>query len=211
MQKRRNLHATKGRGIRTANASPVVLSGLVLAGGAGRRMLGRDKGLMPYKGQPLVAYATKLLSANALPVTVSHNRSSIHYQALGVSRVCDQQAGFLGPLQGLNTALAYIKTTQPHVTHVVTLPCDTPHFDSAALNALIEQAKANPQAWVVAQTPSGLHPIHGVFPLNELHRLEVFIATGKRRLMAAMSEFEVVKVLLPEAKLKNVNYLRQLR
>jgi molybdopterin-guanine dinucleotide biosynthesis protein A len=41
---------------RAAGATPPLISGVVLAGGQGRRMGGVDKGLRELRGRPLVAW-----------------------------------------------------------------------------------------------------------------------------------------------------------
>jgi molybdopterin-guanine dinucleotide biosynthesis protein A len=43
------------------------LTGMVLAGGEGRRMGGRDKGLEPFAGLPLVGHVVKRLEGQVTP------------------------------------------------------------------------------------------------------------------------------------------------
>ena len=57
---------------------------LILAGGQGRRMQGKDKGLLDWQGQPLIAHIVDALAENAHEVLVSCNRNSDRYPINGI-------------------------------------------------------------------------------------------------------------------------------
>ena len=42
-------------------SSPSTVTGVILAGGQGRRMGGQDKGLIPYRERPLIEHIISLL------------------------------------------------------------------------------------------------------------------------------------------------------
>lgn len=91
---------------------------LILAGGEGRRMGGRDKGLVEIDGQPLV---DQLLDAVAPPgpVVISANRNLDLYQGRADSVVRDRRDGYFGPMAGLEAGLAACGDGP-----VLCLPCD---------------------------------------------------------------------------------------
>ncbi len=59
------------------------ITGLVLAGGQGSRMGGVDKGLQPFRGEPLALHALRRLQAQTGAAMVSANRNLGAYQAFG--------------------------------------------------------------------------------------------------------------------------------
>lgn len=92
---------------------------LVLAGGAGRRMAGRDKGLQLWRGKPLVAHVVGACPG-ANQRLISCNRNLTRYAAYGET-VADTLAGYQGPLAGLLPGLQCARHD-----HVLVLPCDCP-------------------------------------------------------------------------------------
>jgi molybdenum cofactor guanylyltransferase len=82
----------------------------ILAGGAGRRLGGRDKGLELLGGRPLIAYVIDRIRPQVEVVTILANRHAEKYAAFAPV-VADDSPGFLGPLAGIATALAHCKTS----------------------------------------------------------------------------------------------------
>jgi molybdopterin-guanine dinucleotide biosynthesis protein A len=94
--------------------------GLILAGGAGRRLGGIDKGLMLLEGRPLVHWVAEALRPQVSRLLISANRHPEQYQQLGwpvladawpssddPSRTPDQDR-YQGPLAGIATALRWL-------------------------------------------------------------------------------------------------------
>ena len=80
------------------------MSGVVLAGGASRRM-GRDKALMELDGEPLVARAVRLLSGVCSDVAVaSGDGRRLDGAGLGVRQVADVVPD-AGPVAGIAAGL----------------------------------------------------------------------------------------------------------
>ena len=50
------------------------ITGLILAGGKARRMGGIDKGLIAFKGQPMVTHVIKHLSTQVGAILINANR-----------------------------------------------------------------------------------------------------------------------------------------
>jgi len=96
------------------------VTGAVLAGGAGSRLDGRDKGLELLGGRPLVAHVVTALRAQVGRVVLCVNRNADVYAEYGTI-VPDVEAGFRGPLAGIASALAACATPW-----LLTLPVDCP-------------------------------------------------------------------------------------
>jgi molybdenum cofactor guanylyltransferase len=81
----------------------------ILAGGAGRRLSGRDKGLESLGGRPLIAYVIERIRPQVERVIIVANRNAETYAAFAPV-LGDDAPGFLGPLAGIATALAHCET-----------------------------------------------------------------------------------------------------
>lgn len=97
------------------------VTGLILAGGAGRRVGGQDKGLILWQGKPLISHVAARLRAQTSALIISCNRNIEQYRSLGFPTVEDQRSGFEGPLAGVEAARSKIKTH-----YVAVVACDTP-------------------------------------------------------------------------------------
>lgn len=97
--------------------------GLVLAGGRGRRLGGRDKGLQPVAGATAAARAAGLLRPLCRQLYLSANRHLDAYaQTLPDARLLpDLRPGFPGPLAALEAAQAV-----PTAPLLLLLACDLP-------------------------------------------------------------------------------------
>jgi len=97
------------------------ITGLILAGGAGSRVGGQDKGLLSWNGKPLVTHVAERLERQTGQLLISCNRNLADYQSLGFLTVEDRRADFQGPLAGIEAAKDAVKTT-----YLAVVACDTP-------------------------------------------------------------------------------------
>lgn len=97
------------------------ITGLILAGGEGRRMGGQDKGLVLLRGRPLAEWVLTRIQPQVSEVLISANRNLEAYAALGHPVLRDRTEGFVGPLAGIARGL--LETRRPFLLAV---PCDTP-------------------------------------------------------------------------------------
>lgn len=107
------------------------LCALILAGGAGRRLQGRDKGLESFRGRPLVEYLVEYFEPRCSTLLISCNRNLDRYRKLGYPLVQDIRPGFQGPLAGLEAAAPLIETP-----FVVVSACDTPDLPPRLIERL---------------------------------------------------------------------------
>lgn len=98
-------------------------TGLVLAGGAGRRVGGVDKGLLYWEGRPLVEHVVDRLRGEVATLLISCNRNKHYYASLADRIVADQRPGFAGPLAGIEAAIPALDAE-----FLLISPCDTPYL-----------------------------------------------------------------------------------
>jgi molybdopterin-guanine dinucleotide biosynthesis protein A len=107
------------------------LYGVVLAGGASRRM-GRDKATLEYLGRSQVAIAFDLVSRHCQRAFVSVRSDQTNDPTrAALPQIVDQVAG-LGPIAGIAAAQAAF----PEAAWLV-VACDLPFLDDAAITRLV--------------------------------------------------------------------------
>lgn len=163
------------------------VTGVVLAGGQGRRMGGVDKGWVAMDGRPLVAHVLARLGPQVGSVTINANQNLERYAALGHPVVTDAVGGFAGPLAGLHAALAAVTTPW-----VVTVPCDSP-FLPADLVARLAHAVGDADL-AVARTFDQAHPVFALVRRSVRPHLDAFLAAGGRKIDAWYATLRVVEV-----------------
>jgi molybdenum cofactor guanylyltransferase len=99
---------------------PATITAAILAGGTGSRLDGRDKGLEPLAGEPLVAHVVAALRGQADTLLICANRNIERYAEFARVRP-DRGVGFAGPLAGIAAALATCRTEW-----MLTVPVDCP-------------------------------------------------------------------------------------
>jgi molybdopterin-guanine dinucleotide biosynthesis protein A len=182
------------------------VSGIVLAGGLGRRMGGVDKGLQPLNGRPMVAWAIERLAPQVDEILLNANKNLEAYARLGHRVVPDSVGGFAGPLAGLHAGLQ--AASHPLA---VTVPCDSPFLPLDLVGRLKSVLNGNDLA--VAKTGAQAHPVFALVRREVLPHLERFLAGGGRKIDAWYATLAVVEVSFddqPDA-FRNINTLEELK
>ena len=105
------------------------ITGVILAGGLGRRMGGIDKGLQELRGRPMVHWVVERLAPQVDELLINANQNRERYAAFGHRVVPDQIPDFAGPLAGLHAALsAATSSAGRHRALRFPLPAGRPDF-----------------------------------------------------------------------------------
>jgi FdhD protein len=153
------------------------MTGVVLAGGRARRMGGTDKGLIPFRGRPLVAYALEALDAVAGRILINANRHRDEYARFGYPVVADATDRFDGPLAGLLSALRVAETP-----YVLTVPCDSPRMSGRLLGRLWTTLQESGAELCAAHDGERLHPVFLLAERRLMDDLERYLASGERKI-----------------------------
>lgn len=165
------------------------VTGIVLAGGMGRRMGGLDKGLLPFQGKPMVAHVLERLRPQVAEILVNANREIDAYAQFGFPVIPDAIGGYAGPLAGLHCGLS-----AAHHPLAVTVPCDSPFLPLdlvARLHAALQQNDAD---LAVARTGNQPHPVFCLCRTSVLPNLTQFLAGGGRKIDAWYASLNTVEV-----------------
>ena len=150
------------------------IAGLILAGGRGQRLGGVDKGLQPWRGQPLVDHALARLAPQVSTVMISANRNPEAYAARGVRVLADASDDFPGPLAGILAGLRAAATPW-----LAVVPCDSP---SLPLDLVERLARGLGDArGAVAQRNERPEPVCCLLSTALADDLERYLAAGGRK------------------------------
>ena len=182
------------------------ITGIVLAGGLGRRMGGVDKGLQPLRGRPMVAWVLERLAPQVEAIVINANQNADAYGAYGHRVVPDAIGGYAGPLAGLHAGLAAATTPL-----VVTVPCDSPFLPADLVARLAAHLGENDLA--VAKTGEQPHPVFALVRAAVRQNLEAFLAGGGRKIDAWYAALKVVEVPFDDEEdaFRNINTVEELK
>ncbi|MGO3344031.1 MAG: molybdenum cofactor guanylyltransferase [Marinomonas sp.] len=184
------------------------LAGVVIAGGRAQRMSGVEKGLVCYKGKPMILWVAMAMSKVSQTVLLNVNRQLSDYQLLGYDVFEDtERYADRGPLSGLWNALNKVSTT-----HLLVSPCDTPNISAEAFVRLNEASLDRPDKIHCLEGESGMHPLHAIMPVESaLECLTAFFAEAKGNSMMAFYQRHGYECLHWgfANELLNVNYQEQ--
>ncbi len=191
----------------SASAARDDVTGLVLAGGQGRRMGGVDKGLVLLDGRPLVAHVLERLAPQVGDVLINANQNLERYSAFGAPVVPDTVGGFAGPLAGLHAGLA--RATREFV---VTVPCDSPFLPHDLVARLAAARAAHDAQLAVAKTYDQPHPVFALVKRDVLPHLAAFLDAGGRKIDAWYASLRVTEVAFDDEAdaFRNINTIDEL-
>jgi molybdopterin-guanine dinucleotide biosynthesis protein A len=181
------------------------VSGVVLAGGQGRRMGGVDKGLQPLRGKPMAQWALERLAPQVDEILINCNQNLDAYARFGYRLVPDEIGGFAGPLAGLHASLK--AAAHPLV---VTVPCDSPFLPTDLVSRL--RSNLGERVLAVAKTGDQPHPVFSLVRRDVLDNLEAFLRSGGRKIDAWYASLATVEVSFDDEAdaFRNINTLEEL-
>ncbi|MGV6851646.1 MAG: molybdenum cofactor guanylyltransferase MobA [bacterium] len=180
-----------------------MVCGVVLAGGRGSRMDGRDKGLVCYQDKPLIERVLARLPYSLGAVCISANRNLAQYRRYSECVVVDKQSTFEGPLAGIMAAME----NKPEFEWFFVVPCDVPYLPENLLPRLWSaRSQKKP---VAASDGERLQGLCVLIHQDDLPGLKAYLNAGERRVMRWLNENQCIAVDFSDQKaaFKNINQL----
>ncbi len=165
------------------------ITGVILAGGLARRMGHQDKGLVSFKGQPLISYAIAAMRPAVGVLVINANRNVGDYQKFGLPVISDQTSSFDGPLAGVLTAMSYSQTEE-----LLVMPCDSPLMGTGHLQQLLDARRDNNADIAVAVADGRWHPVFLAIKASLKTDLQRYLADGHRKVETWLVRHHVVPV-----------------
>ncbi len=173
-------------------------AGFVLAGGRSSRM-GRDKALLEWDGDALLARAARCVAEAAGTVAVVGDPQ--RYAQFGMPVVADLRPGE-GPLAGIEAAL-----DSPYAAEWnLIVACDMPNLDTALLARLLAEARRHNPDCVTARTARGIEPLCAVYRRSFVDVARKALDAGQRKVRDAFVGLQVIHLWIDnEGAVTNVN------
>ena len=178
----------------------ISLTGVILAGGQGRRMGGCNKGLLPVNGQPLVSYAAANLQPHVGKILVNSNNSQKDYQQLGFEVIDDGEFAHLGPLAGI---LAGVRAA--NTPFIAISACDQLYLPAHVYPDLLQAAQSNVNGLAVARDSERLHPTCAVVSVSAATGLEDFLRRRQLRVGLWFQQAAATEVTFAGVNFHNIN------
>jgi molybdenum cofactor guanylyltransferase len=162
---------------RSDGIRPETVTGVVLAGGAARRMGGSDKGLIRLAGRPMIEYVLDALRPQVGSILINANRNPDQYARYGVAVIADERTGFQGPLAGMAAAMQSAQTE-----FIVTAPCDSPFVPADLVRRLGRSLAAGHADICAAHADGRLQPVFTLLRVALLGSLIEYLDRGERKI-----------------------------
>lgn len=176
------------------------LTGLILAGGAGRRVHGADKAWLNWQGQPMISHLESRLRGQVERLWISANRDPARYSSLLGKRLDgiagDDWPDHPGPLAGIASCLPLLPPGWVLVT-----PVDTPKLP-VDLGLQLWQglaATGGRRRMAVAGLGDDTHWLHMLVHTELASGLRERLLAGERRVRDWCMAEEAVRVMITAA------------
>lgn len=156
------------------------LAGIILAGGLSRRMGGGDKTLYRIGERSMLERIIERLRPQVTELAINANGDPARLREHGLEIVADPIEGHPGPLAGILAGLQWA-ADRPGLTHIVTVPCDTPFFPVDLAARLFAANQGSESRIVLAASTHGLHPVVGLWPIALAGALESHVEAGNAK------------------------------
>lgn len=177
------------------------ITGVVLAGGLGRRM-GADKALLTLAGRPLLDHAARRLAPQTGRLCINANGDPSRFGWLGLPVIPDETGDRAGPLAGVLAAIRWTSRNLAQSSALVSVTGDAPFIPHDLVSRLSEALASSPAARVaVARSRGRRHHVIALWLLEAAPDIAAALAGGERRvetvvdrLGAATAEFPDIEI-----------------
>lgn len=151
------------------------ITGVILAGGRGRRLGGVDKGLVQLNGRPLIEHAIEAMRPQVGHLMISANRHHEQYAMYGFPVVADILGDHYGPLAGILSAMRRAQTPW-----LACVPCDAPALAPDLVKRLSAVMAADSEM-SVAFVDGRLQPVFALMRCSLAKDVECYLKEGGRK------------------------------
>jgi molybdopterin-guanine dinucleotide biosynthesis protein A len=150
--------------------------GVILAGGLSTRM-GREKALVALAGRPLLAHVIARFASQVSSLALNANGDPARFAGFGLPVLADLGRDAIGPLAGIECALAYAGRLGAGLVAVV--PADAPALP-LDLVARLTRALRRDDLAAIAEGPRGPEPLFALWRTGALGPLRDRLGAGQR-------------------------------
>lgn len=164
--------------------------------------MGEDKGLLLYRGKPMVQYSIDACLELTSEIFISTANSE--YSIFGYELLADNFPK-CGPIGGIEAGLSAVKTPG-----ILVCPCDMPGINSEILKGILQNSEG--KSMVVAASGEGrVFPVLGWYSKTALPVIQNQIIKGDYKLLSLLKKLNAETVVVNTGEeLLNVNYPEEL-
>jgi molybdopterin-guanine dinucleotide biosynthesis protein A len=183
------------------------VTGIILAGGKSVRM-GTDKGLVMFKGIPMIQHLINQFEQLNLPIVIISNNEA--YSKFGV-RVVQDLIKDKGPVGGIYTALSFSDT---EVNVIVS--CDVPFVEKELIELLVRESAEHEVT--ISSFEGKEHPLIGVYKKSVVDVFKAHLDKDQLKLREVIKlvktkviEFSDPEMLVNARSFNNINTKMELK
>ncbi len=157
-------------------------TGVLLAGGLGRRMGGGgDKPLKVLAGRPLLDHAIARARPQVSQLVLNVNGDAARFAEYGLSVAPDPVQGFVGPLAGVLAGLEWTKANAPRAEWMASFATDAPFIPEDLVARLLEAVRRDTADIGCAMSGGRTHPVFALWPVRLAEALRQAVVEEEMR------------------------------
>jgi molybdopterin-guanine dinucleotide biosynthesis protein A len=158
------------------------ISGVILAGGSGRRFGGITKSNIVVDGETIISRIISSINDLFSEIIIISNTPS-EFPDLDQFKIAGDHYIKAGPLGGIHSGL--ISSQQDAI---FVFAGDMPFLNKEIISDQIRQFRLNDYDILIPRIGRLIEPLHSIFRVSVLSRLDMFLAEGKRSVREFISE-----------------------
>jgi molybdopterin-guanine dinucleotide biosynthesis protein A len=161
-------------------------------------MNGFDKGLVLFRGKPLISHVIERIEPQVHELLINCNRSHDQYLELGCPLLADADADYLGPLEGILSIASHFNelipdNLEPSVeAFCMVVPCDMPFLPLDLVDRLQHNIAGHQAAY--ACTASQVQPLVLLLRPPLLMTIPNYLKQGHRSVMGWLQSVDAIPV-----------------
>lgn len=169
--------------------------GVILAGGSARRLGGKGKAFINISGVSLIDLVLRKIETQVDRVAINtRDKNSFSQYKYPIIEDLITEEGGSGPLAGISSAIKWAKKSINPVSHVITVPVDTPLLPIDLVHRMSLELKIKKSDIIFASSNNNIYPVVSMWSLSLDNHLDKALSNGVRKIDAFTSSYNVSTV-----------------
>ena len=169
--------------------------GVILAGGSARRLGGKGKAFINISGVSLIDLVLRKIETQVDRVAINtRDKNSFSEYNYPIIEDLITEEGGSGPLAGISSAIKWAKKSINPVSHVITVPVDTPLLPIDLVHRMSLELKIKKSDIIFASSNNNIYPVVSMWSLSLDNHLDKALSNGVRKIDAFTSSYNVSTV-----------------
>ena len=166
--------------------------GVILAGGSARRLGGKGKAFINISGVSLIDLVLRKIETQVDRVAINtRDKNSFSQYNYPIIEDLITEEGGSGPLAGISSAIKWAKKSINPVSHVITVPVDTPLLPIDLVHRMSLELKIKKSDIIFASSNNNIYPVVSMWSLSLDNHLDKALSNGVRKIDAFTSSYNV--------------------